>query len=300
MNIFKSIANRMSIKYVEGYPTSLKSFAAIIKSTENELIFVKQLTGVEQFRINKNDILNIDCRHDDSRKFNKDFIVLKVNYKGNPIELILQCGDEPSKEYNKLYSLIYGSTISNYKSGFSTKQPFKPSSIVLFLVGIILVIVGFNVINSSSKSSQATTSKPMSSQSSNTSTSSGDNANLQTDLRNKLKDNAIQVEDSTDTTGYILIKNKCQADTRGRISYETYLMLNEARKRPEYKKCNKIGVMITADLTDKYGNTSNDKVYMQDFNKSELDKVNWDNIDESNMDTIGEQPWYHSIIKLDK
>lgn len=171
-------------------------------------------------------------------------------------------------------------------------------SIGIYIIGVIVVTAGFFTLNSPHKNVEST-SQPVQN-TTKQEVKKVDNTNLQTDLRNKLKDNAIQVTDSTDTTRYILIKNKCQADTRGRISYETYLMLNEARKRPEYKKCNKIGVMITADLTDKYGNTSNDKIYMQDFDKSELDKVNWDNIDELKMDTIGEQPWYHSIIKLDK
>ncbi|ADK13146.1 MULTISPECIES: hypothetical protein [Clostridium] len=184
----------------------------------------------------------------------------------------------------------------NYNNEY--KKTSSQKSIGIYIVGVILVTVGFLTVNSphknvesASQPAQNTTKQEV---------KKVDNANLQADLRDKLKDNAIQIEDSTDSTGYILIKNKCQADTRSRISYETYLMLNEARQRPEYKKCNKIGVMITADLTDKYGNTSNDKVYMQDFDKSELDKVNWDNIDENKMDAIGETPWYHEIINLDK
>lgn len=281
--------NKVVLLYRGGYPGYPKKFSTIITRNNNDIIFLKQNGGNEEFRIDKNNIINIRCDRGNIGKSSRDIIVMKIKYEEVEIELLFASGLFIERDYGKLISLIYAKNcveaynIKNYKKHISLKP------VVACICILIFVITGVSL---ATKSNTASVSSPKQ--------ASVDTSDLQTYLRNKLNDNGIQIEDSTNITGYLLIKDKCSTDTKSGLSYECYQLLNTARTRNEYKKASKIGIMITADLTDQYGRTSNDKIFMQDFDKSELNKIVWDNIDQNSMSDVGETPWYHNVIKLDK
>ena len=96
------------IQYLGGYPDCSKRFTALIKRINNDLVFYSYLISrKEQFRISKNDILNIRYERGSLRTNIKNLIIIKICYKNNGIEILLNGGIFGEKEYSELMSLAY-------------------------------------------------------------------------------------------------------------------------------------------------------------------------------------------------
>lgn len=107
----------------------------------------------------------------------------------------------------------------------------------------------------------------------------------------------VEVTNSIDNTGYILVKDKFDSNNSKTIAFEICQVLKNLQKHKDYSKVKKVGIMIMADFTDTYGKKTEAKSLSMDISKEELDKINWDNFDYKNIYKLSSDLWVHPDIK---
>lgn len=108
--------------------------------------------------------------------------------------------------------------------------------------------------------------------------------------------NVKNVTNSINSNGYLLVEIKYTDSSKKHIANKCYHALKYLKEHRDYSKIKKIGIMIKADFKDKYGNLSEEKSFTADFDKSELDKVNWDNFLWEDTLNLSNDVWMHPGI----
>lgn len=170
------------------------------------------------------------------------------------------------------------------------KKKRKGKMLAIF-IAIIAIVSLFKACSNKNENDKATTSNIKQSQDATPSTDLAIDEYLK-----QLKLGVKNVNNSIDSTGYLLIEIKYTDSSKEHIANKCYHVLKDLKEHKDYTKIKKVGIMIKADFKDKYGNLTEEKSFSADFDKSELDKVNWDNFSWKNTLDLSNDVWMHPTI----
>lgn len=126
---------RVKVQYLGGYPDCPHSFNTIIEKVNDDIVFYSYLMSKkEQFKINKNDILNIEYERGSLRTNIKKLIVLRIRYQNSQIELLLNGGLFAEREYSNLMALVYSNNSQQLQSNISCEKFYNQTWFIVILL----------------------------------------------------------------------------------------------------------------------------------------------------------------------